>query len=174
MALEILIPPVGEPVSLSDVRAYLRIGTQGDDSLLTLFIAAAREAFEARTGRALLTRRVRQNFLGALSPGFLIPATNPVTAVHAVQAILPSGAGLDLSSDILSLIDGKFVLNQPMSDLSVEYQAGYVSAALIPQAYRLAILEAVADAIARRDGDGSVPAPGEKTFWDLAFQRVKL
>jgi len=66
MALEILIPPVGEPVSLSDVRTYLRIGTQGDDALLTRFVSAAREAFEARTGLALLTRRVRQNFLGTL------------------------------------------------------------------------------------------------------------
>ncbi|OYU51462.1 MAG: hypothetical protein CFE27_11830 [Alphaproteobacteria bacterium PA1] len=174
MALEILIPPEGEPVSLSDVRAYLRIGTQGDDALLALFITAAREAFEARTGRALLTRRVRQNFLGVLSPGFLIPATNPVTAIHAVRTILPSGALADPSGNILSLIDGKFVLNQPMRDFSVEYQAGYATSALVPQADRLAILEAVADAIARRDGDGSAPAAGERASWDQSFERVKL
>ncbi len=174
MALEILIPPEGEPVSLSDLRAYLRIGTQGDDALLSLFITAAREAFEARTGRALLTRRVRQNFLGALSPGTLIPATNPVFAIHAVRTILPSGVLADASSGILSLIDGKFVLNQPMRDLSVEYQAGYATSALVPQADRLAILEAVADAIARRDSDGSAPAAGAKAFWDQSFERVKL
>ncbi len=176
MALEILIPPEGEPVTLSDARAYLRIGTQGDDALLSLFISAAREAFEARTGRALLTRRVRQSFLGALSPGYLIPAISPVTAVHAVRVILPSGALADASSSILSVIDGKFVLNQPMRDLSVEYQAGYATSALVPQANRLAILEAVADAIARRDGDGSAPAPatGAKAFWDPSFERAKL
>lgn len=174
MALEILIPPEGEPVSLADVRAYLRIGTQGDDALLTLFISAAREAFEARTGRALLTRRVRQNFLGTLSPGFLIPACGPVTALHSVKSILASGALVDVSSSILSLIDGKFMLNQPMGDLSVEYQAGFAASTLVPYAHRLAILEAVADAIARRDGDGAPPGAGEKIFWDLAFQRIKL
>ena len=174
MALEILIPPEGEPVSLSDVRAYLRIGTQGDDALLSLFTSAAREAFEARTGRALLTRRVRQNFLGPLSPGYLIPAANPVTSIHAVRVILPTGALVDASSGIVSLIDGKFVLNQPMSDLSIDYQAGYASTALVPQAYRLAILEAVADALVRRDGDGSAPTAGEKAFWDQSFERVKL
>jgi uncharacterized phiE125 gp8 family phage protein len=174
MALEILIPPVGEPVSLSDVRTYLRIGTQGDDALLTLFVAAAREAFEARTGLALLTRRVRQNFLGTLSPGLLIPATGPVTAIHAVKSLLPSGALADVGAGTLSLIDGKFALNQPMTDLSVEYQAGYATGVLVPHAHRLAILEAVAEAIARRDGEGSVPASGKKALWDQFFQRIKL
>ncbi len=174
MALEILIPPVGEPVSLSDVRTYLRIGTQGDDALLNLFISAAREAFEARTGHALLTRRLRQNFLGSLSPGFLIPATGPVTALHAVKSILPSGTLADAPTGTLSLIDGKFALNQPMNDLSVEYQAGYATSVLVPHAHRLAILEAVAEAIARRDGDGPVPASGKKALWDQFFQRIKL
>lgn len=174
MALEILIPPEGEPVTLSDVRAYLRIGTQGDDSLLNLFISAAREAFEARTGHALLSRRVRQNFLGSLAPGFLIPATYPVTALHNVKSILPSGALVDLSGTSVTLIDGKFVLNRPLSDLSLEYQAGYASSDAVPQAHRLAILEAVAQAIARRDGDDTQPAKGERGFWDQAFQRVKL
>ena len=174
MALEILIPPVGEPVSLSDVRTYLRIGTQGDDALLTLIISAAREAFEARTGLALLTRRVRQNFLGTLSPGFLIPATSPVTAVHAVKSILPSGALVDVPNETLSLIDGKFVLNRPMTDLSVEFQAGYATGVLVPHAHRLAILEAVAEAIARRDSEGPVPTTGKKALWDQVFQRIKL
>ncbi len=50
MALEILIPPEGEPVSLSDVRAYLRIGTQGDEALLTLFITAARRLLKRGLG----------------------------------------------------------------------------------------------------------------------------
>lgn len=174
MALETLIPPEGEPVSLSDVRAYLRIGTQGDDALLSLFIAAAREAFEARTGRALLSRRVRQSFLGALSPGVLIPATSPVTAIHAVRVMLPSGALADAGGGLLNLVGGKFVLNQPISDLSVEYQAGYATSTLVPQVYRLAILEAVADALARRDSDGSTPVAGEKSLWDQSFAGVKL
>lgn len=174
MALEILIPPEGEPVSLSDVRAYLRIGSQGDDALLALVITAAREVFEARTGLALLTRRVRQNFLGSLSPGFLIPAANPVTEVHAIKTILPTGIATEVSSTVVSLMDGRFILNQPMRDLSIDYQAGYVTSSLVPKAHRLAILEAAAAAIARRDNDGSVPATADKGFWDQAFQRVKL
>lgn len=174
MALEILIPPDGEPVSVADVRAYLRIGTQGDEALISLFITAAREAFEARTGRALLTRRVRQNFLGTLSPGFLIPATSPVTALHTVRTILSAGSLVEVSSGLVSLVDGKFRLNQNANDLCLDYQAGYANAAALPQADRLAILEAVASAIARRDGDEAPAQSGEAHFWDQAFLRVKL
>ena len=69
MALETLVAPAVEPVTLAAARAFLRIGTDGDDSVLTSLLIASREALEARTGRALITATMRR--LGAIFGGEL-------------------------------------------------------------------------------------------------------
>jgi uncharacterized phiE125 gp8 family phage protein len=174
MALEILVPPVGEPVSVSEVRAYLRIGTEGDDIILALLIGAAREAFEARTGRALITRQVRQTFLGPMGPGTLVPGASPVQALLTASTLDKDGALTPAASGLVRLVDGKFSISQAVFGLVVDYSAGYATGAQIPQASKLAIIEAVGEALARRDGlTGDVKAHGP-ALWDTSFQVVKL
>jgi uncharacterized phiE125 gp8 family phage protein len=174
MALETLVPPVGEPVSVSEVRAYLRIGTEGDDTTLALLIGAAREAFEARTGRALITRQLRQTFLGPMGPGILVPGASPVQTLLATSTIDKDGALTPAASGLVRLLDGKFSLSQSVLGLVVEYRAGYATAAQVPQASKLAIIEAVGEALARRDGlTGDIRALGP-VLWDRSTQGVKL
>lgn len=172
MSLEILEPPVGEPVSLTEVRTYLRIGTQGEDDLLALFVTAAREMFETRTGRALVSRRVRQNFLGPLQPGFLLPAASPVSLIYGVRQLLADGSSRAADPGLITLMDGKFKLQRDASDLSVDYQAGFASVVQIPQAYRLAILEEVGQALIRRDAEAVVAA--SQALKSGAFGQVRL
>jgi uncharacterized phiE125 gp8 family phage protein len=174
MALEILVPPVGEPVSVAEVRAYLRIGSEGDDTILALLIGAAREAFEARTGRALITRQLRQTFLGPMGPGTLVPGASPVQALLTASILDKDGVLSPAASGLVRLLDGKFCLSQAVLGLVVEYRAGYATAAQVPQASKLAIIEAVGEALARRDGlTGDIKALGP-VLWDRSIQGVKL
>ncbi|WP_291295824.1 head-tail connector protein [Elioraea sp.] len=51
-----LVAPVGEPVSLIDAKAHLRVDHTSDDVLIGAQLASARQTVEAHTGRALLTQ----------------------------------------------------------------------------------------------------------------------
>ncbi|MDD9901051.1 MAG: head-tail connector protein [Alphaproteobacteria bacterium] len=54
--LETTTPPAAEPLSLSAVKAHVRVDHDDDDSVLTDLIALARTICEDYTGRALITR----------------------------------------------------------------------------------------------------------------------
>jgi uncharacterized phiE125 gp8 family phage protein len=179
MALETLIPPSGEPVSLAQARAFLRIGTDGDDGVLTSLIVACREAFEARTGRALVTRTVRQRFMVPSNiqlglPGTLLPGRAPATALVAVRLIGADGTETLAPNGTMALVDGRFILKTPLSastqGLSLDYEAGYGPATNVPEAFKISIMEAMAEALARRDGGNT--SGGQS--WDQALSEVKL
>jgi uncharacterized phiE125 gp8 family phage protein len=179
MALETLIPPASEPVSLASARAFLRIGTDGDDGVLSSLITACREALEARTGRALVTRTVRQRFLGTKPlpqglPGTLLPGRAPATTLVAVRVIGPNGSETVAPTGTVALVDGRFIVTAPLAanalGLSLDYEAGYGPAAAVPEAFKVSILEAMAEALMRRD-EGK---PGSGQSWDQALSEVKL
>ena len=180
MALETLVAPATEPVTLAQARAFLRIGTDGDDLVLTSLLIAAREAFEARTGRALITRTLRQSFLGLgrteiRGRSILVPGRGPVTSLVAVRLIARDGTQAPAPATLVVLIEGRFVrtasLSPTVAGLSIDYQAGYgTSTASVPEACKVSILEAVADALTRRD-NGNLDG-GQS--WDDVVHEVKL
>jgi uncharacterized phiE125 gp8 family phage protein len=179
MALETLIPPAAEPVSLAIARAYLRIGTDGDDGVLSSLMTACREALEARTGRALVTRTMRQRFLVPRSssnslPGTLLPGRSPATNLVAVRVINADGSETVAPTGTVALVDGRFILKSPLAasalGLSVEYEAGYGTPAQVPEAFKVSILEAMVDAMLRRD-EGKT---GGWQSWEQALSEVKL
>lgn len=55
-ALKLISAPAAEPVTLSEVKAYLRIDGTDDDTMLTTFISVARQAVEDYTSRKLITQ----------------------------------------------------------------------------------------------------------------------
>ena len=180
MALETLVGPPTEPVTLAQARAYLRVGSDGDDSVLTSLLVAAREAFEARSGRALITRTLRQVFFGPSRfelglPGTLLPGRVPATALVAVRVIAADGTETLAPPNLARLVDGRFALSAHLSagivGLSIEYQAGYgTTPASVPEAFKVAILEAVNDTLTRRDNGQS----DNSSALEQAFHEVKL
>jgi uncharacterized phiE125 gp8 family phage protein len=180
MALETLVAPPVEPVSIAAARAFLRIGTDGDDSVLTSLLIAAREALEARTGRALVTATLRQRFMAsrfaALDlPGTFVPGRLPAANLVAVRLIASDGNETPAPTNLVRLIDGRFVINARLGPnilgLSIDYQAGYgLTAASVPEAFKVSILEAVADALGRRDANN---VEGGQS-WDAVVREVKL
>ncbi|MGH6951903.1 MAG: head-tail connector protein, partial [Vitreimonas sp.] len=61
MSIVTITPPASEPVSLAEAKLFLRIDHAAEDGLIAMLISAAREAVEAGIGRALITRRVRED-----------------------------------------------------------------------------------------------------------------
>lgn len=180
MALETLVAPATEPVTLAQARAFLRVGTDGDDTVLTSLLLAAREAVEARLGCALVTRTIRQRFLGPRRfdvglPGILVPGRGPATSLVAARTIAGDGTETLAPLNLVRLVDGRFVLTAPLFanvvGLSIDYQAGYGSTpASVPEAFKVAILEAVSEALIRRDN----PASQSSQPFEQAFKEVKL
>ncbi|MGP0566294.1 MULTISPECIES: head-tail connector protein [unclassified Nitrospina] len=56
MARTLKTAPAEEPLSLSEVKAYLKVTSSDDDVLITRILAGVRRACEAWTGRALVTQ----------------------------------------------------------------------------------------------------------------------
>lgn len=59
MSLSILTPPTLEPVSLAEVKTFLRVDNTDEDEALVADIAAARDWVEERTGLRLMTQTWR-------------------------------------------------------------------------------------------------------------------
>ena len=168
--MQILIPPVSEPVTLAEVRAWLRVGSEGDDGVLTGLIRASRQAVEARTGRAMVERTVRQTFAGPRSAGRLTPALGPVTTLKAVRLVTEQGVETVAPAGLVSLVDGRFQVNAAVSGLSLDYVTGYTPVSAIPEGLKQAVFDSLTDALIVRDGGvARVTRPQE-----LPFQEPRL
>lgn len=66
MALKLIEPPLKEPVSLAEVKAFIKIETEQEDDLLRRLIKTARQSIEAYTGRAL----IQQTWQFTLNAGY--------------------------------------------------------------------------------------------------------
>lgn len=55
-ALKLVTAPAAEPVTLAEVKTYLRIDGSDDDSMLTTFISVARQSIEDYLNRKMITQ----------------------------------------------------------------------------------------------------------------------
>lgn len=57
----VVTPPAAMPVTVAEVKAYIRLDTSDEDALIETFIDAATENAEAYTRRAFITRTLRMS-----------------------------------------------------------------------------------------------------------------
>lgn len=118
---------VREPLTLAEVKQFLRIETAEENALLSMWISLAREACEQFTGRALITQDWRLDIAAArrvnLSPG-------PVQQILQVTHIMGQQSEI-LDSARYELVrqggDAELVFeNHPgQGRLLVEFRTGY-------------------------------------------------
>lgn len=82
MALQVLVPPAAEPVTLSEAKAHLRVDISTDDSLISALISAARDLVERTTRRALIYTGYRWT-LDVFPEGYLELPRQPVVEAAA-------------------------------------------------------------------------------------------
>lgn len=157
-SLSLITPPTQEPVSLAEVKAHLRVATDGDDALLSALIVTARSVAESLTGRALLAQTWRLYLDQAPSQRYLILPKAPLLSVAQVCSYDESD-NLTVFASSNYLVDsasqpGRLVLRglyswpqilRTANGLEVTYTAGYgTAAAQVPAAIRQGLLAHVA------------------------------
>ncbi|WP_240006876.1 head-tail connector protein [Pseudaquidulcibacter saccharophilus] len=165
----VLVQPSELPLTLDEVKTYLRIGTDGDDNMLLLLLKAAVEMVEAKNAIALISRKLRQsisakeihNAYKLAQSGGQKPALRPdFHNVTAIDTVRNSINGIMVTAiDLISLQDNLFYLNRYSEGLEIDYFAGFANAASVPNSYKLEILEEIGRAIQNRDDGGQNQNP---------------
>ncbi|KAF0176782.1 MAG: phage head-tail connector protein [Hyphomonadaceae bacterium] len=168
MGAHIVTPPAIEPVSLAAAKLFLRVAHDAEDGLIARLVTAARELVEQSTGRALLTRRIRETRDQSAAEIFRC-AFAPVSAVHDVKR---KGTPLSADSWRLSAEEDRIVLLAESAD-EVEYSAGYGEGADdAPEPLRHAVLLTVAALYEARAVEGAMPAAAQALA--APYVRLKL
>ena len=163
MTLTVITPPAGEALSLEAAKEYLRIGHDGEDSLVAGLIAAARARLEAETGLALVTRTVRRSFerwpAGLIRSGArLLPG--PASALVSVEVADAEGAA-QLHTARFQLVGGRLHLKPfvarpsipPGGRADVTFVTGYGAATDVPEDLVQALKRLVLAAYRREAGE---------------------
>lgn len=171
MSLSLTTPPGGEPVTLAEAKAHLKVDTDDDDALIEALISAARARIEWHTGRALMTQGWTLWLDAWPANGIVEIPLPPLQSVLSVTVFA--------SDDSASVLDGdayrvgtasapgrlalKSALAPPVATLrntdgiAIAFVAGYGEASDVPAAIRQAILCIVADLYTHRgDADSLV------------------
>lgn len=186
MTITTIIPPASEPVSLGEAKLFLRVDHNAEDSLIAMLIGAAREAVEAAIGRALITRRVRENLdiwrHEAVNGAVL--GLGPVTNVVAVRLLADNGSQSVIDPERYRLEGQRdrprlvFAAGVPatlrqIGGIEIEYDCGFADdAADLPVALRLATLQIVASLYELRQGEGAIPEAARALMRPYAPMRL--
>lgn len=162
----ILIPPTFEAVSLAEVRAYLRIGTDADNGTLSILLNAAKQNVEMRNRKALTKRKLRQSFTSedverafaeAKKMGgapYLRPAFTP-SSITEIRTVAADGNS-SVANGIVTIDGKKFILTSFVHALEIDYFAGCETLEEVPSDLKLNVFEEVSRLIAVRDNEKSV------------------
>ena len=180
--------PAVEPVTLNEMKAYLRVddddGTQ--DDLIAGLVKAARLMVEAASRRVLIEQRWHVVLDGWPAGGTILLPLSPVIAVDRITVADPSGDTSDVpasafETDVLSdppriLVADAPQPGRPRNGISIELRAGYgATPDAVPATLKLAIRILVAHWFENRgDAIGAQILPPEALALVSPFQRMRL
>lgn len=162
-----LLPVTGpalEPVSLDEMKLYLRLDGDAEDTLVGAMISAARLTVEATLNCALLEQVWRLRVLRWASAGAVIAPIRPLRRLVAVRSVDAAGAGTDLElagfrvdAAVHAIIALDRTPDIPASGhVEIDVAVGYGAlASEVPEPLRLAVRTLVANWF---DNRGEAPA----------------
>lgn len=182
-----IAPPAGEPVSLAEAKAFLRVDGDDEDALVNALIAAARVLVETATGRALMTQGWRTTLDAWPARRVVRIARSPVAAIDAVTVYDAAGAAtvleasdyrLDTASRPVRLVVSASAPEPGavVNGIEIDFTAGYGAAADVPQPLTLAIKRLAAHWYENRDGqpDEARDMPGPVAALLAPYRLVSL
>lgn len=166
MSLTLLQAPALEPVSLDDAKLHLRVTEADEDSLISIYIAAARRTAEALCRRSFITQKWRLT-LDAF-PACVELERGPVQSIDAISYLDWAGAwqtvntpaapayAIDLTSPLPRLMPGWGQswpdVRPQIASVRIDYTAGYgLTAATVPEAIRHWMLLRIGTAYENRE-----------------------
>ncbi len=167
------VAPTSEPVTTDEAKLHLRLSLDAtdEDAVVDRCIAAARQWFEDRTGRALINQTWKytiDNWYASESvrrPGFIYLPRAPLSSVTSVYYTATDGSStlwdsanytVDTESEPgrLALAYSKSwpVTREVVNAISITYVAGYgATAASVPDGVKAALLLTIADLFENRE-----------------------
>ena len=151
MTITELTPPLGEPLTLAETKAHLRVEGTSEDLLITALVRTVREHIERETGLALITRTFRLYLDTWPSSGVIQIVRGPVQAIDAVTVYDSAGAPVDVATSGF-ILDGaarpaRLVLpRQPkpgraINGIEIDFSAGFgATGADVPDGLKRAML----------------------------------
>ena len=154
-------PPVVEPVSLSELKEYVRVDGSTDDALLTRLIKVARESAEEYMRRSLINQTWVLSY-DDFCPEEVQLLRGPIQSVTDVKSIARGGASTTISSSCYYLNAGKekLVFDAPVLGhiVDVTYVSGFGAAASnVPEIIRQGIIFHAVQMFDNRSDDSDVP-----------------
>lgn len=138
-AFVIVTPPAVEPVTLEDIKLYLRVDHDDEDALLNGLIVAAREHAEKITNRVFVTQTWdyhRDNFINAIDLPF-----GSLQSVVSVKYVDTGGIEQILDPGVYE-VD---ILNEP-GKVTLGYQQAWPSIRSVPNAVSIQFIAGYGDA----------------------------
>lgn len=147
-------PPLGEPLTLAEAKAHLRLDTDAEDGLVADLIKAARAHLEAVTGLALMSQGFRLVLDDWPADGVIQITRSPVQTIDGVTVYDAAGEPSAISLDGAAL-DGRarparLVLaampraGAAINGIEIDFTAGFGTAADLPPELKRALLLHVA------------------------------
>lgn len=173
-----LTPALGDPVSLEELKAHLRVTHDLENDLLLRLVSAARERIEAELGLRMVEANIREE----VSPETAVVALSawPVTVIDAVSVADGVGGWTALPPTAWLRVGDRPVrvrLRLRPTAVRIDYHAGFgADAAAVPPALRHAVLALAADAYERR-ADPTDLGPsglGPAETWAAPYRRARL
>lgn len=156
MPLALLSGPAIEPLTLADVKSWVKVTDGADDLLLQTLIASARLAIEAATGRLLISQQWRLTLDAWPISAAVDLRLMPVRAISRLRVMDVSAAFIDVAPASYTLDAGDdrarliFLTPPPapasaFGGIQIDLVAGYGDAAsAVPEPLRLAMRQLVA------------------------------
>lgn len=153
MSYQIVTGASGEPVSLSEVKEYMRVNHTDQDVMISSLLASVRERIELYLGSFLLRTTIREYYDCIPSDWLLM--FSPVSEVTEVKYYDSTGVLQTLSNTVYDVdlisIPARMGLKPGqswpgvqtrMNAVQILYKSGYADAASVPMAIKQAIKEA--------------------------------
>lgn len=190
MNITTLAGPAVEPVGLAEAKAYLRIGHDGEDALVSGLVATARSRIEAASGLALIQRTLKvviDRWPAAMTETreLRLPV-RPAVSLTSVEVMDRQGDASDVT-DRFTLEAGRGARliwsngtlpwpETPTQGVEIVYVAGFGDAAEdVAEALRLAVKRLTAHAYLTRDPETIAgPIPGDVMELLSPWRRVRL
>ncbi|MCI4646417.1 MAG: phage head-tail connector protein [Hyphomonadaceae bacterium] len=186
MTLTVITPPATPPVALAEMKAFLRIGHDSEDTLVADLTEAATGQVEGLLGKVLVTRtleRCYQAWPPTLSGRGAHLRPGPVSALTSVTVLDADDVGEDVTSRFkldcgrLRLRPWSFAPAIPAGGLvKVRFEAGYGAASAVPADLILAVQRMAQETYRSAEfGDGRSPGvPRDVEGLLAAYREIRL
>jgi uncharacterized phiE125 gp8 family phage protein len=186
MPLTLLTPPVSEPLTLAEIKLWLRIDGAAEDALVTSLLATARATIERETRRCLMPQAWRLTLDCWPAEGIIALPLHPVQSVTAIRVltgegyvIVPPGSyRADLARETPRIWLTGMVPQPGVGGVGIEidFACGYATVAAVPEPLKHAIRMLTARLYENRgDGAGDIAAlPADVAPLVAPFRRPRL